>query len=209
MPKKATISTGKEAAPKPSARKSPVRTAEIETEVSLDQVPEAAFPAPAERGNTSPKVIPVAELKTFDVHDYVTVRNGFNGKLIYKSKRTGERFVWDEFGSEQDMELQELKNAKNSSREFFEQNWFMLDDPSVISYLGVERYYKNSLNYEDFDVLFSMNPEEIERRIEKLPSGQRTSVIYLAREKIAGGEIDSMRVINALEKSLGVELIER
>lgn len=209
MPKKATTSAEKEMTPKPSTRKSSARTAEAVAEVSLDQMLETAPEAPVAEENISFKVVPVAELKALDLHDYVTVRNGFNGKLIYKSKRTGERFVWDEFGAEQDMELQELKNAKNSSREFFEHNWFMLDDPAVISYLGVERYYKNALNYSEFDALFSMSPTEIERRIAKLPSGQKTSVVYRAKEKIANGEIDSMRVINALEKSLGVELIER
>ena len=30
----------------------------------------------------------------------VTVKNGFNGTLVYKSKRTGELFIWDAFGSE-------------------------------------------------------------------------------------------------------------
>ena len=36
---------------------------------------------------------------------YVTVKNGFNGTLVYKSKKTGERFIWDAFGDEQDIEL--------------------------------------------------------------------------------------------------------
>ena len=52
----------------------------------------------------------------------VTVRNGFNGRLVYKSPRTGERFVWDEFGDEQDLEFQELRNARNSQKAFFENN---------------------------------------------------------------------------------------
>ena len=141
-------------------------------------------------------------------HTYVTVRNGFNGKLVYVSKRNGERLVWDEFGAEQEMELQELKNAKNASRAFFENNWFMIDDPEVIAYLGVERYYKYALRFDDFDELFDKTPEEITERIGKLSAGQKASVAYRARQMIAAGEIDSIRVINALEKTLSTELIE-
>jgi len=140
-------------------------------------------------------------------HSYVTIRNGFNGRLVYVSKRTGERFVWDDFGSEQDMELQELKNAKNSSRAFFENNWFMIDDPEVIAYLGVERYYKNALRFDSFDELFDLSPEDIKKRVALLSAGQKASVAYRARQLIAAKEIDSIRVIEALEDSLSAELI--
>lgn len=144
-----------------------------------------------------------------DPHSFITIRNGFNGRLVYVSKRTGERLVWDEFGSEQDMELQELKNAKNSARAFFENNWFMIDDPEVIAYLGVERYYKNALRFDSFDELFAKSPEEIKERVALLSAGQKASVAYRARQLIAAKEIDSIRVIEALEESLAAELISR
>ena len=60
--------------------------------------------------------------KEVDTTQYVTVRNGFQGRLIYKSPRTGEKYVWEEFGAEQDMELRELKNARNSAKKFFMNN---------------------------------------------------------------------------------------
>lgn len=191
-------------AAKAGVKKSVAKAASPENKVAPEEAVESAPVKPVEE-----KKIAVKVKEPLDLHSYVTVRSGFNGKLIYKSKRTGERLVWDEFGSEQDMELQELRAAKNSSRAFFENNWFMIDDPEVIAFLGVERYYKNALNCEEFDSLFEESPEEIEKRIASLPSGQKTSLVYRAKQKIADGEVDSMRVINALEKSLGVELIER
>lgn len=140
---------------------------------------------------------------------FVTVKNGFNGKLVYKSRKTGESFIWDQFGDEQDIELQELKNAKSASRLFFENNWFMFDDPEVISYLGVERYYKNALSLDKFDDIFAMNPEALKEKIAQLSSGQRNSVAYRARQLINEGEIDSRKVIAALEESLDIELVEK
>lgn len=61
--------------------------------------------------------------KDIDPSTLVVVKNGFQGKLIYKSPRTGERFAWDSFGSEQELELKELRNAKNSAKKFFMNNW--------------------------------------------------------------------------------------
>lgn len=147
---------------------------------------------------------------TLTPNTFVTVRNGFSGRLVYKSSRTNEKFVWEGFGSEQDIELQELKNAKSAHKTYFERNWFLFDDPEVIHYLGVERFYTSTLSFDEFDELFTTKtPDEIKARIATIPEGQKQSLIYKAKQLIADGEIDSMKMVNALEESLGVELIER
>lgn len=147
--------------------------------------------------------------KEIDANQYVTVRNGFQGRLVYKSKRTGERFVWDSFGAEQDMELSELKNAKNSNKKYFINNWFMFDEPWVVDYLGMGQYYRFAVSIQDFDKLFEKPAAEIGKIISKLSDGQKKSIAYRAKQLIAEGGIDSNRTIAALEKHLGTELIER
>lgn len=147
--------------------------------------------------------------KTLDPNTVVTVKNGFNGTLVYKSKKTGETFKWEEFDDEQDMDLAELKNARNSYKQFFENNWFIFDDPEIIDYLNVGNFYKNALNSKGFEELFKMTPEKITAKVAKLSEGQKRSVAFRAKQLIAEGEIDSIKVIDALEKSLSVQLIER
>lgn len=146
---------------------------------------------------------------TLTPNTFVTVKNGFSGRLVYKSSRTNEKFVWEDFGSEQDMELQELKNAKSAHKTYFEKNWFLFDDPEVIHYLGVERFYDSALSFDEFEDLFTYSPDEVKDRIATIPDGQRQSLIYKAKQLISDGTIDSMKMVNALEESLGVELIER
>jgi hypothetical protein len=147
--------------------------------------------------------------KNLDLNMYVTVKNGYNGTLVYKSKKTGETFIWEEFGSEQEMELSELKSAKNTSKAFFINNWFLFDDPEIIDWLGMTQYYKNALNSDSFDKLFEKKPEEIKATIANLSAGQKKTVIFRAKQLIEEGKIDSIKVITALENSLSVELIER
>lgn len=147
--------------------------------------------------------------KEIDPNQYVTVRNGFQGRLVYKSKRTGERFVWDAFGAEQDMELSELKNARNSNKKYFINNWFMFDEPWVVDYLGMAQYYKFAVSIQEFDKLFEKSATEIGKIISKLSDGQKKSIAYRAKQLIAEGGIDSNRMIAALEKHLNTELIER
>lgn len=147
--------------------------------------------------------------KNVDMTQYVTVRNGFQGRLIYKSSRTGERFVWDEFGAEQEMELLELRNARNSAKKFFINNWFMFDEDWIVDFLGVKQYYKNAVSVADFDGIFSKPADEISKIINNMSNGQKRSAAYRARQLIAAGDIDSNKSITALEEALGTELVER
>lgn len=149
--------------------------------------------------------------KDVDLDQLIPVLNGFQGRLLYRSPRTNELLVWPEFGDEQMMELKELRNAKNTWKVFFANNWFMFDEEHqwVIDYLGVRQYYKNALGIDGFDDLFSKSPEEITEIISGLSDGQKKSVIQRARTLVAEDAIDSNRAITALEESLGIELKER
>lgn len=160
----------------------------------------------AEEKNNKP-IIP----KEIDPNQTVLVRNGFQGTLIYKSPRTGEIFRWDNFGDEQEMEIRELRNAKSAKKNFFIYNWFMFDteDEWVIEYLGLTQYYKNAVKLDEFDELFSKSAAEIEKIVSKLSKGQKKSIAYRARQLVIDGVIDSRKTITSLEKSLGIELVER
>lgn len=212
MPKKMdvnseNIATEEQAAIKPTAKRTAPRTPKrTEAKAEID-TPAAVMDASVAMEDDKAKE-PI-RLKELTPNTFVTVRNGFAGKLIYHSRRTGENITWEQFDSEQEMELQELRNAKNTSRDYFEKNWFIFDDPEVVQYLGVERYYRNALDTNGMDNLFALNPEEIEDRVHKLSSSQKATVAYIARKKIADGEIDSLKVISALERGLGKNLIER
>ena len=72
---------------------------------------------------TNPEPTPTLIPKDVDLEQYITVKNGFHGRLIYISNRTKERFVWEEFGDEQEMQLRELRDAKNSKKDFFINNF--------------------------------------------------------------------------------------
>ena len=146
-----------------------------------------------------------------DINEYIPVLNGFEGNLIYKSKKTGEKFEWDKIGDEQLIELIELKNAKSSSKQFFINNWFMFDDEHqwVIDYLGMREYYKNSISVDDFDTLFDKPVEELKEILDGLPEGQRKSLAYRASRMNAEGLIDSRKVINLLEENLGIDLSDK
>lgn len=170
-----------------------------------DNKAEAATPSVgtenAGREHFTPKEIPLNTI--------VAVRNGCQGRLIYKSPKTGEVFRWEEFGDVQDMELGELRNVRGANKKFFQKNWFMFDEPWVIDYLGVGQFYKSALTIDEFDELFTLSPEDIKKRLENVSEGQKRAVGYRARMLIAEDAIDSNKVIAALEQALGTQLVDR
>ena len=154
---------------------------------------------------TNKSIIP----KEIDNEQLIVVKNGFHGRLVYKSSRTGEVYVWDSFGSEQEMELRELKSAKNTYKKFFINNWFMFDESWVVDYLGLKQYYKNAIPVSDFDSIFDKSAEDLENFVNELTPGQKKSVAYRAKQLISEKKIDSISKIEALQNALNIELIEK
>ncbi len=197
--KKATQKTTKKIVQKTS----PVVASEIAPEIAREISQEEAVTTVTPE--TEAKPLRVKELSPNQV---VSVYNGLHNRLIYQSKKTGEMFAWDEFGDSQEMELSELKSAKSSHKRFFTDNWFVFDDPAIVEYLGVAQFYKFALNIQNFDSVFQHKPEEVGEVIAQLSNGQKKAVAHRARLLIGEGELDSIKLILALEKSLGVELVE-
>ena len=136
----------------------------------------------------------------------VTVKNGFAGRLVYKSRRNGERFIWEETGDEQDLEYQTLKDVRNSNKEFFINNWFIIEDQDVIDALNLKKYYEGSIRMDTLYQLVEQKPEVIERTVRDMPDGPKDTLKMRLRQMIADEEIDSIKVIAAFERSLGVKL---
>ena len=105
--------------------------------------------------------------------------------------------------------MSELKNARNSNKKYFVNNWFMFDEAWIVDYLGLGQYYKFAISIQDFDKLFNKPAGEIEKAISKLSDGQKKSVAYRAKQLIREGGIDSNKTISVLEKCLGTDLVER
>ena len=184
----------------------------MSTETSTEAVTKGT-PKRARKAQTAPKENAQVSYtaKDVDMNQYITVRNGYPGQLVYTSKRTGEKFFWEHYGDEQDMQLMELRNARNTSKKFFDHNWFVFDEEYdwVIDFLGVRAFYNNIINLEGIDALFKKTPKQIEKELAALTNGQKRTVGYRAMEMIRDKEIDSLAVIDVLEKGLGVALIER
>ena len=65
--------------------------------------------------------------KKVALSEVIDVQSCIIGKLIWKSKRTGYKIVWNEYGEKNPMTVEDLLDMRNGDRRFFERNWVILD----------------------------------------------------------------------------------
>lgn len=141
-----------------------------------------------------------------DLNELISVRNNTHGVLVYVSKKNmGMEWVWNEFGDEDYLELSEVLAMRNTYPRYFKDCWVMLDK-DVLEYLGVDKYYKDIIDMENFDDIFKLTPTKLKNKLKKLPQSMRESVATRARQMIKSGKLDSIKIIKAIEQELNIDL---
>lgn len=184
--------------------------AEVEIKTETAVIAEIEEIAEKEKKKDKPTVYKNKSKSKYELTDEILVRNGSSGKLFYSSKKqNGYEIVWEEFGSENYVEYGELIDVRNRYPAFYEKNWWLIEDADVLESLGVAKYYQNILKIEDFEALFYDTPEDIIAKITPLSDGLKTTIANRAHELYYEDKIDSRKVMDALEKATGKEIIER
>lgn len=144
------------------------------------------------------------------LHRVVKVLNGTYGRLAYTDPKTNVKLVWEGFGQENYMTVDDLVNMRSHHLKFFQQNWVMFDeeDTDVLFFLGVEKYYQNLYKLEDLNILFTLTPDEIAERVKGMSDGMKRTVANRAYELIQSDEIYDKRIIKVLQEETGFELVE-
>lgn len=141
-----------------------------------------------------------------DVNELVQVICITNTPLTYESKsQIGYRVEWDGFLQENWMEYKELINMRNSQRAFFEEPWIICDWDVLVD-LKVDQYYKNIIDLENLEGLFEKSPEELEKTLKVVPNGIKTLIVDKAFELRREKRLDSISIIETIEKTLKIDL---
>lgn len=143
----------------------------------------------------------------------ISCKSAVRGTLTYLSKRmAGYQVVWNDFGDEEFLDLQELISMRNTDLRFFKDNWIIIDDSEgytaqeIMDYIKVSQYYNKDVNIDNFDSLFNEKPDKIKETVSKMSSGLKETVAIRAKQLYNSGNLYDLRCIKALEESLGVEL---
>ena len=141
-----------------------------------------------------------------DMNELIRVVCITNAPLVYESRsQLGYRVYWDGYLSEAWMEYKELINMRSTYRAFFERPWIICDW-DVLEDLRVDQYYKNIIDLENLDDVFKKTPKELEKTLKEVPDGIKALIVDRAFELRREKKLDSLSVIETIEKTLNVDL---
>lgn len=136
----------------------------------------------------------------------VTIKSNVKGKLIYKSKRSGQEWRFTDIGDEDTIELSELRTMLSSNRAFLEKGWIIVMDEEIVEYLNLKRLQKNVLDADDVEFILKLDPPQILESIKEASTNTKSLLFSFAQEKFVNGELNDYRVIKAIEDGLGQKL---
>ena len=128
----------------------------------------------------------------------IPVRSCINGRVIYKSKKTGVTYKWLEKGTYEILTIDELLNMESQSQKFLHSPWLMVDDEEVIEAFNLQELYDLVAKVEDIDSFIKI--------YNKLPKTLQNQVYNHIYNKVETGEIDSKSKIRELEELVQMEL---
>lgn len=145
-----------------------------------------------------------------DLQRMICVKNISRGKLIYKSKRQmGYTIEWAKKGDTNYIELGEFISLKNTDRRFVTEPWIRIiedDEIEILKYANILQYYKEILGIENISDILKLDFESFKKKFDKLPQGYKNTVVEYAAEMIKNGELDSIKIKNYIEETMGIEL---
>lgn len=136
----------------------------------------------------------------------IPVRSCINGRVIYKSKKTGATYKWLEKGAYEILTIDELLNMESQSQKFLHSSWLMVDDEEVIEAFNLQELYDLVAKVEDIDSFINMSLGEQKQIYNKLPKSLQNQVYNHIYNKVESGEIDSKSKIRELEELVQMEL---
>ncbi len=140
-----------------------------------------------------------------DLNEMIDVKCIVQGGLNFITS-TGLEVVWDKYGDTYPLEYKELLYMMNKFKRFFEEPWVIMEE-DVIKDLHATHFYKHLIDYEDIDSIFAKTPDQVKDLLSKVPEGTKRLIADRATDALRNGTLDSLKVVEVLQKALNIELI--
>lgn len=130
------------------------------------------------------------------------------GGVSYYDKATGDRYVWEHEGDVEIMTFETLKNMHRTYRSYFTNLLIKPLDERVFDALKLRSIYEK---YEYVFNIANYTKDEIENTIEQIktiPTELKFTIFARITNWVTDGEISDIKVIKALERKFGLDLVE-
>ena len=145
--------------------------------------------------------------RKYEASDVIECTSCTAGTLIMIGKKTGNKYIWTDYGDVSEIEYQDLQSARLTRSDYIYKPYFIINDEELISqWNDVDTLYQNVLTRAEILELFDLPSSELEKTLERMPSGMKDSVKKMASDRIMHGTLDRLNVIKTIDKVLGTDL---
>lgn len=154
----------------------------------------------------------VAQTKTtprrFDKEDLISCRSITVGKLYLDGIKSGNPYMWADYGDTEDVEYQDLATmVRSKNNGYIYGPLFVIEDDDFIKEFPVlEKFYNDQYSVKELEGILDLSVRDMIATIKDLPKGAKESLKNIASTKIVNGELDSVKKIRALDDLFGTEL---
>ena len=168
----------------------------IEEEVKVEPVVTTTRKRPTRKAR--PKI---------DKNEPIACTSVVEGAVVYVSRKTGLRVIWQNYGDMEYIDFEELLTMKASTSAFLTEPYIIVENDDVMEYFGLTNLYSKlfEIDIDDLDGFFQLSPSVIEGKIKNLPKGYRETIAMKARRMVEDGTLYDTRVMKILATELGMD----
>lgn len=187
------------------SKKAAAATAE---KVENKEVQEATKPVEAKAPATKEATPKAAAKKVVrNAHDMIPCRSVTVGELTCESKKSkGIYYRWLNYDDIEEVEYQDLVALRSSRSKFLYNPQFIIMDDELAAEWGLTEVYSAFLGFDSPDELFSLPANQLAKKLKSAPQGLKESIKDVAGQYMREGRLDSLKVIDVLDKELGTDL---
>lgn len=206
--KKTTARKNRTSSKKTVASKAPVKS-EVQEEVVEEIANEEVV---QEESKEIKESLIKAEPKKFEDTEEIPVLSIFPGTVVMVGKRTQNIYQWDEMGTIEYVEYQDLKAEaiNNKSTYLYDPLLIIQSQEFVESYENLVKLYANTYNDDELiSIIKNSSAEELKDIIERLPVGLKNAVKTIVATMMQDGSLDSLSKIRVIDDIFGTEMIKQ
>ena len=167
-----------------------------ETVETVEEVKETVAPAP--KKVNKPKHEP---------NELILCRSVRFGELRLIGPKTHMPYSWANEGDVREVEYQDLVSWKALGSRYLFDPMIIIEDEDIVEEWGADfgKLYEG-LQEVDLKAMFKLPERQFIAQLKKLPEGMKSTVQNMAYSMVQDRTIDSLRIIDAIDKILGTEL---
>ena len=141
-------------------------------------------------------------------NEYIPCRSVRFGELILIGPKTRMPYRWMNEGDVAEVEFQDLMSWKSLRHKYLFEPMIIIEDETLVEEWDAElgKLYSELQNI-DVKALFKLPQRQLVAQLKKLPVGMKSTVQNMAYAMIQDGTLYDLRVIKAIDETLGTELI--